>query len=527
MAHHSNLTSSATEVSSVQENSKDMQQFLSKSQYDYQNIYMYERCFGEGYMSAGGLETTIEFIDMLKLPKTTTGQKLKVLDVGCGIGGSAFYFAETYGAEVLGLDLSTTSLSLAQTRLKERAPTSPVALASLVTFELGDALEMDYADGEFDVIYSRDALLHVPYAKKLLLWKKFHQWLKPGGQLLISDYGCGEGTLSAEMKTYMEKRQYALLSPSAYGALTRSAGFDDVRCHDRSWQYCQIARQEIARVNSPEASAAFDAEFSTADRETLAKVFNDKVEMCLRSDRSFILCHAVKQPMHFEYRKQVLAVCKKIYAEHLVWGTDGNVSVRIPGTNLIAIKGSGIPYEDLTVSDIVICQLDGTRVPGEKKPSSEVGIHGGIYAARSDAKAVVHTHSMYASTIASCRKDVPCYHYSVGEVAAEDDIIKCADYHCYGTPELAKAVVAAIGPNTNGCLMANHGQVTLGEDLESAMYFALRMENICQMYMHTLSIPGGAVNLGTKEMDECRTRDKTYGQVEDGTGTGHGLGCYK
>jgi len=282
MSHHSNLT-----VASHKEDAKSRQDFLSKSQYDYSNIYQYERCFGEGYMSAGGLDTTIEFIDMLNLPKNSATQ-LKVLDVGAGIGGSAFYFAKEYGAHVTALDLSTTCISLAESRLDP-------SIKDNISFVLGDALEMDYEEGSFDVIYSRDALLHVPYDKKLPLWQLFHKWLKPGGQLLISDYGCGTGELSAEMRSYMDKRQYALLSPVAYGDLTRSAGFDTVNCSDRTFQYCQIARHEIARVNTPTAAAAFDAEFSETARTNLAKVFNDKVDMCLRGDRTFILCHAVKQ----------------------------------------------------------------------------------------------------------------------------------------------------------------------------------------------------------------------------------------
>ena len=149
-----------------------------------------------------------------------------------------------------------------------------------------------------------------------------------------------------------------------------------------------------------------------------------------------------------------------------------------------------------------------------------------IRAAEEDVNAVVHTHSNYASIVACARKDVPCFHYSVAEVAGDTDVIKCSSYHTYGTPELAKAVEEAMG-TAYGCLMANHGQACCGGDLESAVYFALRMENLCMQYVNVLSI-GGAVELGKKEMDACRERDKTYGQVEEGgIGTGHGLGCCK
>jgi phosphoethanolamine N-methyltransferase len=122
---------------------------------------------------------------MLKLAPSKDGKPLRVLDVGCGIGGSTFYFASKYGAQVIALDLSTTSIDLAKQRL-------PPSISHLVTFVLGDALEMSYEPSSFDVVYSRDALLHVPYEKKPELWKLFHKWLKPSGQLLITDYGCGE-----------------------------------------------------------------------------------------------------------------------------------------------------------------------------------------------------------------------------------------------------------------------------------------------------------------------------------------------
>lgn len=509
MAHFSNLKTQEHKVKA-----EDRQKFLSESQYDFTEIYKYERCFGEGFMSAGGIDTAKEFINLGNFDKNAG---ISALDVGCGIGGSDFYLAEEYGANVIGLDLSTTCIELANQRLKKKP-----GLEKLVTFELADAFEKDYPPATFDLIYSRDALLHVPYSMKPALWKKFYEWLKPGGQLIISDYGCGEGELSTEMKTYMAKRQYALLSPTAYGELTRGAGFETVTSMDRSWQYCQLSTKEINRIQSSEAAAAFDSEFSSAQREAMIKVFNDKVNMCVRSDRTFIVLHAVKQRPYHEYRAQVLKVCKQMYEQHLVWGTDGNVSMKIPGTDLMAIKGSGIPYPDLQIDDIVVCKLNGERIPGEKKPSSEINLHIGIYAARPDANGCVHTHSMYASTIACCRLTVPCYHYSVGEIAMDTDNILTAPYFTYGTPELAQAVVDAIGPSRMGCLMANHGQVTLGASLDDAFYFALRMENICEMYYRVLGIPSGAVNLTAKDMANCRIRDKTYGQVEDGTGTGHG-----
>jgi L-fuculose-phosphate aldolase len=258
----------------------------------------------------------------------------------------------------------------------------------------------------------------------------------------------------------------------------------------------------------------------------LVKVLEEKVDMCLRGDMTYVLLHARKRPSYYEEREKVLKACMGCYEGGLVMGTDGNVSVRIKGTDLMAIKGSGIPYDKLTARDIVICKLDGTRIKGEKKPSSEVGLHSGIYRARQDVNGIVHTHSVNASILACARKDIPTFHYTVAEIAGDTDVIKCAEYHTYGTPELADAVVKAIGKGGKGCLMANHGQATCGKGLEEALYKALRMENLCMQYVRLLSIGGGVV-LGKKDMDDCRERNKTYGQVEEGEGTGHGIGCCK
>ncbi|GMI20798.1 hypothetical protein TrRE_jg9951, partial [Triparma retinervis] len=134
MAHHTNLKKDSTEGAE-----KDMQKFLSSSQYDYSNIFMYERCFGQGFMSAGGLDTTAEYISMLNLKRSEGSPPLKVLDVGSGVCGSAFYLALTFGASVTALDLSTTTTSLAKRRV-------PPEISHLVTFELGDALDMEYED---------------------------------------------------------------------------------------------------------------------------------------------------------------------------------------------------------------------------------------------------------------------------------------------------------------------------------------------------------------------------------------------
>lgn len=117
-----------------------------------------------------------------------------MLDIGCGIGGSAFYLARQYGADVHGVDLSTNMVSIANENRSEMSP----GVKHRVQFHVEDATQMEYPDNYYDVVYSRDTILHIE--DKLDLFKKFHKCLKPGGLVLISDYCKGDGDHSKAFK---------------------------------------------------------------------------------------------------------------------------------------------------------------------------------------------------------------------------------------------------------------------------------------------------------------------------------------
>ncbi|KAK6466352.1 phosphoethanolamine N-methyltransferase 3 isoform X2 [Huso huso] len=175
------------------------QQFLDSQQYSCRGILRYEKIFGRGFISTGGARTTEEFVDMLAL---LPGQR--VLDVGCGIGGGDFYMARKFGASVLGIDLSSNMVEIAMERsVEENLPS--------VQFEVGDATRRLFPECSFDVVYSRDTILHI--ADKLALFKQFYSWLKPGGKLLISDYCCGEKPWTPAFQDYVKQRGYILYTP--------------------------------------------------------------------------------------------------------------------------------------------------------------------------------------------------------------------------------------------------------------------------------------------------------------------------
>ncbi|RZC14167.1 Phosphoethanolamine N-methyltransferase isoform C [Glycine soja] len=180
---------------------RGFQRFLDRVEYSHKSILRYERMYGPGFVSTGGLETTKEFVAKLGLKP---GQK--VLDVGCGVGGGDFYMAENFDVEVIGIDLSINMISLAI----ERA----IGLNYAVEFDCADCYRKTYPENTFDVIYTRDTMLHVK--DKPTLFRSFYKWLKPGGKILITDYCKSAGSPSLEFAEYIKKGGYYLHDIKAY-----------------------------------------------------------------------------------------------------------------------------------------------------------------------------------------------------------------------------------------------------------------------------------------------------------------------
>ncbi|KAL6010125.1 Phosphoethanolamine N-methyltransferase [Asimina triloba] len=227
---------------------KGFQQFLDNVQYKCNGILRYECVFGEGFVSTGGIDTTKEFVAKLDLKP---GQK--VLDVGCGIGGGDFYMAENFDVEVVGIDLSINMVSLAL----ERA----IGRKCSVEFEVADCTKKTYPDSTFDVIYSRDTILHIH--DKPALFRTFYKWLKPGGTVLISDYCKRSGPLTAEFEEYIKQRGYDLHDVEHYGQMLKDAGFNEVTAEDRTEQFLKVLKKELDAVEKNKD--AFIQDFSAED----------------------------------------------------------------------------------------------------------------------------------------------------------------------------------------------------------------------------------------------------------------------
>ena len=184
----------------------------------------------------------------------------------------------------------------------------------------------------------------------------------------------------------------------------------------------------------------------------------------------------------------------------------GNVSLRM-GEGML-ITPTGMSYEDLLPDDIVYVSLDGDVPPGQRLPSSEWHMHAAIYAARSDAQAIVHAHSDYAVSLAVMERSIPSFHYMVALLGGRD--IRCAPYATFGTPELAAHAVVAL-EDRKACLLAHHGQIALGDDLAEALKLAHEVETLSGQYWRALQI-GQPPLLSDEEMLRVAEKFRAYGQ---------------
>ncbi|GLE02629.1 hypothetical protein PINS_up011470 [Pythium insidiosum] len=261
----------------------NFQNFLDNQQYSNESITRYEKIFGEGYVSTGGQSTTTEFVAMLDLKP---GQR--VLDVGCGIGGGDFYMANTFGVSVHGIDLSTNMVYRA---IESYAARHVPRDGSDVEFEICDATTKSFQPNSFDVVYSRDTILHIE--DKRALFAQFFSWLKPGGKLLISDYCCGdEQPPSEHFNAYVKRRGYVLLSPRQYGDVLTGVGFQQVRAEDRTPQFVAVLKEELARTYKNKK--VFIEETSEADFNDIVQGWEAKLARCAEGDQKWGLFFAVK-----------------------------------------------------------------------------------------------------------------------------------------------------------------------------------------------------------------------------------------
>jgi L-fuculose-phosphate aldolase len=188
-------------------------------------------------------------------------------------------------------------------------------------------------------------------------------------------------------------------------------------------------------------------------------------------------------------------------------GTAGNIGVRVE--NGILVTPSGIPPRSLRPDDIVLLGPDGSPRASERAPTSEWRIHVDVLAARAEVGAVVHTHSPEATAAACLRRPLPAVHYTVARVGLP--VVPCAEYATFGTAELSANVLAALGPGL-ACLMANHGMVALGQDLDAAMALAVEVEWLARVRRLAVAVGPEVHVLPDDEIARVAAKFRTYGQ---------------
>ena len=211
---------------------------------------------------------------------------------------------------------------------------------------------------------------------------------------------------------------------------------------------------------------------------------------------------------HTSLREAVIAAARSLHKYQLGVGTAGNVSARIEQGYLIT--PTGMDYEAVAPADIVSMDMRGNRAEGNLKPSSEWRFHQDIYAARADVDAIVHTHSPCATALSCTRQDLPAFHYMVA--GAGGSSIRCAEYATYGTQALSDHALAALA-GRQACLLANHGVIALGEDVESAFKMAQLVEELAKQYLFS-RMAGTPALLDEAEMNVNLEKFKDYGKQD-------------
>lgn len=204
---------------------------------------------------------------------------------------------------------------------------------------------------------------------------------------------------------------------------------------------------------------------------------------------------------------QVVALARRMVAEGLNKGAAGNLSVRCGDGFLIT--PTGMAPEAFGAADVVAMNMDGSH-RGPRKPSSEWRFHRDLYAARPEAGAVLHAHSPFATSLACLRREIPPFHYMIARFGGST--VRCADYATFGTQELSTAALKALA-GRNACLLANHGMLLFGRDLDDALALGVELETLCEQYWRALQA-GQPVLLDDAEMQRVLEKFKGYGQQD-------------
>lgn len=182
----------------------------------------------------------------------------------------------------------------------------------------------------------------------------------------------------------------------------------------------------------------------------------------------------------------VLDTAKRMLADGLVEGTSGNISGRLPD-DLVCLTPSSVPYETMTLDDLVIVDLDGTVVSGHRSPTTEKDLHLSVLRRYPELGAVIHTHAVYATMFALAHEPVPAVIEEV--VVYVGGEVPCCDYRGTGTADLGEEVASRLA-DRGAALLANHGLVTCGPNPDKALHLAALVERTAKIVWGTRAMGG-------------------------------------
>lgn len=212
-----------------------------------------------------------------------------------------------------------------------------------------------------------------------------------------------------------------------------------------------------------------------------------------------------------ELRQQLIATAQRMVASGLNKCTSGNLSVRTEekGEPGFLITPTSMAYDTLEAEDIVFMHLDGSHA-SRSKPSTEWRFHRDSYATRPEAGAILHAHSPFATSLACLRRDIPAFHYMIARFGG--NTLRCSDYATFGTQALSDTALLAMH-GRNACLLANHGMLVFGRNLDQALDLGIELETLCEQYWRACQL-GEPVLLDAEEMARVLEKFSGYGQQD-------------
>jgi L-ribulose-5-phosphate 4-epimerase len=212
-----------------------------------------------------------------------------------------------------------------------------------------------------------------------------------------------------------------------------------------------------------------------------------------------------------DLRREVCALHAELTRNGLVAWTSGNLSARVPGEELMVIKASGVPYDDLTPEAIVVCDLRGELVDGDLSPSSDAATHGYVYRHMPEVGGVAHTHSTYATAWAARGEAIPCVLTAMADEFGGE--IPIGPFALIGGEEIGEGIVGTLGGHRSpAVLMRSHGVFTIGSDARAAIKAAVMCEDVART-VHVARQLGEPLTIAREHADALYDRyQNVYGQ---------------